>query len=173
MEEALHLRFVSLLLPVLSPCGTPAVPGRGAGAHGALPLPHRHHQASLQPLGGARGHRSDPLSSGLGNVLALPALRARADAEPFQNSSVNGGACVEGVLRSTSHSPAPHPSRCHIRFPSPCASCMPSPTFLSLPSAPLKHGEGKVRALFNLQNWFYCTPFGGEAFLYPFLLNYL
>lgn len=80
-------RFVSLLLRVLSPCRTPAVPGRGAGAHGALPLPHRHPAELLAAAaGGARGHRSDPAQLGSRQFApALPALRARTlTPHPFQ-----------------------------------------------------------------------------------------
>lgn len=77
-----RLQPLSLLLPRAAPHTrrAPAVPGRVAGAHGALPLPHRHSAELLAAaFGGSRGHRPDPdqLRSGQ-RAATLPAVRARA-----------------------------------------------------------------------------------------------
>ena len=145
--------------PPPHPRRSPSVPGRVAGAHGALPLPHRHPAELLAAAaGGARGHRPDAAQLRARQLTAaFPGVPARAlTPRPFQIRQGAGRPAV-GLAPSSSRSNcARDPSRCHARFPAPEPAAYrsvraPISTWSAPPRSREAQREGEVLASFLLR----------------------
>lgn len=126
-------------------CRSPTVPGRVAGAHGALPLPHRHPAELLAAAaGGARGHRPDAAQLRARQLTAaFPAVRAHAlTPGPSRLARERGGDPSPCSFPCAPIPLAPTLAFPHLCLP-PAHPPVPSFTWSGPPGAEKRKGRGK------------------------------